>query len=279
MHRLMPAIATAGAALALSPDPASANLLRSRNKNATISSLSEQLLQQPASAAGRFRNVWDADPPDPAVSGLHYFLYNLNGEGGPLGDGNEALTVKAIAAGPGYTINSAQVLLKTPGSAQPFFANVPLNANNSYDASSAFADFTSFYELGIVRVSFSLTTAALAGQINGQTDSAEIAYTGDLVNGERGVEQFRVFTETRVGHDDDTPRGIMTTYVPDTFGQGTAFADGFLNFGNNDVGSGANVKPAPINTTIVTPEPAAVAAAGVGVLLLRRRRAGRPART
>ena len=276
MHRLMSAALAAAAALAVLPDAASANLLRSRNKNATLSSLSNQLLAQPASAAGRRRNVWDADPPDPALNGFHYFLYNIDANGVPLGEGNESLTVKAISPGPGYVINSAEVLISQGGSTQPFFSAVPVNANNSYDPTGAFADFTQFVEFGVVRVNFSRLDSGNAGQISGSTDSGELAYTGDLVNGERGVEHFRIFTETRIGHDNDVPRGVMTTVVPLDFVPGTDFANGFLDFGNNDVAMGGNVTPAPIYA--VTPEPAALTVLGAGVgMLMRRRRTGRPA--
>ena len=259
------------ALLTLLPHSASANLLRTRNKSATVSSLSNQLLAQPASAAGRYRNVWDADPPAPAVTGFHYFLYNMDAAGNPLGDGNESLTARAIAAGPGYTIDSAEVLIKAKGPGQSaFFTNLPVTQTN--DLGNAGADYTTYYELGLIRVQFTLTNVSAAGQIAGSSDSAEDAYAGDLVNGERGVEHFRLFTDTRDGHGEDTRRGVMTAYVPDGFVPGVSnLPVGYLDFGDNDRAIGMNVKPAAINT-VLTPEPTLLVSAGLGLAALRRPR-------
>ena len=258
-----------------------ANLVLTHNGSATISSLSSQLLDHPRSSAGRMKTVWDADPPEPAVQGTQFFLYNMNANGTAEADNFAAksFTVTGISPGPGYRIDSANILLRGQGNNQGnFFTGV--SPSTTYDDPTNPAavgnDFSNYIELGLVEVKFTLIDPAAAGLIGANDDSAEQAYAGAST---RGDEHFRIFTETRAGHDDDTPRAAMTTLVPTDFVFRTQFDTGYLDFGNGDVSTGSNVTGAAINTvlpdanTATSPEPASLATLGLVALTgLRRQR-------
>jgi hypothetical protein len=249
-----------------------ANLALSLNPNATISTLSAQLLKKPRSQAGNKVNVWDCDPPGGALAGMHYFAYNIGADLLPLAPADRAITLRSFESGPGYTA-VAQAGVTNGG--ERFFLNADAQGN---------FDFTGLTELGIARVSF-VATGAPTGQIDPGSDGDEMDYDAKDINGvhteTRGVEHVRFTTENL----DDDPvtdnaivRGLVSATMPDGFGGFTNFnllggapsTDGYLDFGSGFVSTGLQVFPAFVQT----PEPASLAALAVaGTLLKRRRRA------
>ena len=165
---------------------ASANLALSLNPNATISTLSAQLIQKPRSAAGNKVNVWDCDPPD-ALQGMHYFAYNIGPTFNPMPGGGEAITLRGFEPGPGYSV-VVDVLVRT-GSNQTAFL--------TFDSGQQL-NFAVGTEVGLARVSF-IATGAARGQIEPADDINEIDYDAKDINGNftnaRGVEHVRFTTE------------------------------------------------------------------------------------
>lgn len=248
---------------------ARANLALSLNPHATISTLSLQLLAKPRSAAGNKVNTWDCDPPGGALSGMHYFAYNIGADMLPLVPEDRTITLKSFESGPGYTA-VAQVGVTNGGEA--FFMDA--------DAQGRF-DFTGLIELGIARVSF-VATGAPTGQIDPAGDATEIAYDAKDINGvhtdTRGVEHVR-FTTENLAHDAVTDnaivRGLVSATMPDGFGGfsnrgalNVGPTDGYLDFGGDFLSTGSEVFPAFVQT----PEPASLAALAVAGAMLKRHR-------
>lgn len=243
-----------------------ANFAISLNPNACISSLSAQLLKKPRSQAGNKKNVWDADPPEAATSGMHYFVYNMDETLKPRSPAQRSITLQSGAFGPGYT-GSFSMLVRQGSQGQPFFLQA--NPDNNFNLQG-------LEELGVARVTFTLT--GQAGFIDGP-DEEEIAYKGydDDQNpntpDQRGFEHARFATENLPGTEFFDVRGLMTGTVPDTFNAfapAGGFEAGFLSFGGNLVSTGANLQPA----LVVAPEPATLVVPLVATLtMLRRSRA------
>ena len=92
--RLSGLLVAGSLSVACASSGAIANLALTLNPNATISSLSAQLLKKPRSSAGNQKNCWDADPQVAAASGMHYFLYNIDANNNPLPSTSRVITLQ-----------------------------------------------------------------------------------------------------------------------------------------------------------------------------------------
>ena len=227
---------------------AEANLALSLNANASISALSAQLLKKPRSQAGTKVNVWDCDPPLPAVTGVHYFLYNLDGNNNPLPQNDLVMTMRGARFGPGYG-GALDLLVRPGGPGTPTQYVKPNTQTQLYDLNG-------FEELGLARLTFTLSDNP--GFIN-QISDIEVDYDAQDINhqpsNERGFEHARFTTEyvsNTPAADARIARGLMTAVVPAAYNglapAGQPFVDGFLDFGNGNIASGANVFTATVAT-------------------------------
>ena len=227
-----------------------ANYALTLNSHATISSLSAQLLAKPRSAAGDKKNVWDCDPAEPAVTGLNYFLYNLDANNNPLTASNRVITLTGVQFGPGYS-GQVDVLVRPtqgPGAGIPTF--IEPDSNGVVNLNGAI-------ELGLARVTFT-QNGDPTGQIQ-ESDDIELGYAASDVNGQptntRGVEHVRFATQY-LAHDAVSDarvaRGEMTAVVPSSFATlappGQTFDAGFLSFAGDNVSMGSNVYSAIVQT-------------------------------
>jgi autotransporter-associated beta strand protein len=227
---------------------ARANLALSLNANASISATSAQLLKKPRSQAGNKVNVWDCDPPLPADAGVHYFLYNLDANDNPLPQNNLVMTMRGARFGPGYG-GTLELLVRPGGPGTPTQYVTPSSQTGLYDLAG-------FQELGLARLTF--TRFGQPGMIEEDFD-VEVDYDAQDINhqfsNERGFEHARFMSEY-VDHttiaDARIARGMMTAVVPASYNglapTGQPFVNGFLDFSNGNIASGANVFTATVAT-------------------------------